>query len=315
VNEASQNIANIPALLSDVYDRFRTGRFEESESLLEEALTLDFEHEEVLVALKSAHFWRERVQRVDALDDDFERGEYLTNQWKAFVGFLRVKDVAPERAMFAVKQWVFGRALGCYLRVLEVTSGRDPELLFRIGSCYKGKGNYKQALEHFEASSHQRSDDPHILAELADCYALINEMSASKVFFREAFYLDPQQIELDSMECTMMRRLIEQVVALGKGGPDLLEWLPVYGVVYGVFNVKRELRSLEYGKLKQSIYALESSLADEGKGDGATVPKLLNRYFWLIDHYLAAGDDREKIDDALAKIRDINSSIYDQYIN
>ena len=315
MNDATRNVADISSLLNDVYERFRIGGFGETEDLLERALAVDYDNTEVLIAMKSAHFWGERVARLSDMADDFSRGEFLLKQWTAYLQFLEEEKNACEQGVFAVKQWVFGQALGSFMHLLESTGGQDPELLVRIGRCYKGKGNYKQALEYFESCSHQRTDDPQVLAELADCYAHINEMKASKVFFREAFFLDPQRVDLDSLESTMMHRLIERVESEGFAGPALLEWIPVYGVVYGVFNIKRELRSLEYGKLKQSIYALESTIADEGRTDITLEPRLLNRYFWLIDHFLTAGDDREKIDDVIAKIRKLNPSIYEQYIN
>ena len=314
-NDASPNVADISSLLSDVYERFRIGGFAETDDLLERALSADYDNAEVLTAMKSAHYWNDRVSRLSDIADDFSRGEYLLKQWVAFLQFLEAEQNVCEQGVFSVKQWVFGQALGYFMRLLETTDGQDPEILVRIGRCYKGKGNFKQALEYFEACSHQRTDDPQILAELADCYAHINEMKASKVFFREAFFIDPQRIDLDSLESTMIHRLVERVRGAGLGGPALLEWIPVYGVLFGVFNVKRELRSLEYGKLKQSIYALESTIADEGRKDFSLEPRLLNRYFWLIDHYLAANDDRDKIDDVIAKIKNINPTIYEQYIN
>jgi len=112
-----------------------------------------------------------------------------------------------------------------------------------------------------------------------------------------------------------MQRLIGRLDEIGYKSPELVEWIPVYGVLFGIFNVKRELRSLEYGKLKQSIFSLQSELSDEGKRSYATEPRLLNRFFWLIDHYIATGDSREKVDDVLRHIRDINHSIYEHYIN
>jgi hypothetical protein len=113
----------------------------------------------------------------------------------------------------------------------------------------------------------------------------------------------------------MIKRLIHSVRELNIEPPALAEWLPVYGVLYGVFNVKRELRSLEYGKLKQSIFALHSAFEEKGRADYTIEPRLINRYFWLIDHYLSSGDSREKVDEVIERIRDINPSIYNEYIN
>ena len=104
---------------------------------------------------------------------------------------------------------------------------------------------------------------------------------------------------------------------MGYAETVLKEWIPVYGVLLGVLNVKRELRPLEYGKLKQSIYSLEKRIQEGVKGSEyeALVPRLLNRYFWLIDHYVNAHENREWVEEVLNKIKMIDEHIYSQYIN
>ena len=301
--------------LKNVYRLLKNGVFGDAVALLEEALAMDFDNGEVVCALKCAGFWAERQVRYRDIQDAFERGEFLIKQWKAFQDFLDRNADNFEQGIFSLKQWVFGSALGDFLTLLDSPSGSDPEILYRIGKCYKGKGNYKQALEFLEASNHQKADDPRIIAELADCYAFIDEIKAAKIFFREAFFLDPQAVDVRALESMMIQRLVGKLRDMGITSPALAEWLPVYGVLFGVFNVKRELRSLEYGKLKQSIFSLQSSLEEKGKSDYTVEPRLINRYFWLIDHYLTSGDAREKVDEVLLRIREINPSIYDDYIN
>jgi hypothetical protein len=93
----------------------------------------------------------------------------------------------------------------------------------------------------------------------------------------------------------------------------LNEWIPVYGVLFDVLNVKRELRSIEFGRLKQSIYELERELR-EGTGNPDIIrPRLINRYFWLIDHYVAVKEAQGKIDEVLLKIRSVDTNVYHQY--
>jgi hypothetical protein len=43
------------------------------------------------------------------------------------------------------------------------------------------------------------------------------------------------------------------------------------------------------------------------------VPRLINRYMWLIDHYLTTGEPRERIDEVLARIRDIDPGVHADY--
>jgi hypothetical protein len=87
----------------------------------------------------------------------------------------------------------------------------------------------------------------------------------------------------------------------------------VYGAVFGVFNVKRELKAVEAGKLRQSIYQLENESREGGEDRATLVPRLINRYFWIIDYYIAAKEDRARIDEVLLKIRLLDQSIYKQY--
>jgi len=109
--------------------------------------------------------------------------------------------------------------------------------------------------------------------------------------------------------------LYQRVKGLGYESPALEEWIPVYGVLFGVFSVKRELRAIELGKLKQSIFSLENEIRIKAAEASVLIPRLINRYFWLIDHYVNVGEDTSKIDETLLKIKILDPQIYERYIN
>lgn len=140
-------------------------------------------------------------------------------------------------------------------------------------------------------------------------------MKTAKIFFREAFFIDPVKIEYAFLESLMIERLVDQMKDLGITGNEAKEWLPVYGVVYGVLNIKRELKPLELGKLKQSIFSYENRLNDNGDVGSETMPRLLNYYFRLIDHYICVNEERGKIEDILRKMKRLNNEIFMEYIN
>ncbi len=299
-------------ILNRVYLSFKDGLFQESAKLLEQALAIDFEYEGVAAALKCTNFWLEREEKLRSIGNAYERGEYLLAQWRLFAAFIgRIGDVS-ERCVYNLKHYVFQEALNSYLTLYNESDVNDADILLRIGRCHKGKGNYENAIEFFEAAGRQRHDDPVILSELADCYSLINEAKAAKVFFREAFFLDPQAVELPFLESPMIQRLVKRLREMGFEEPELKEWVPVYGVIFGLFNIKRELKPLELGKLKQSIYTLEKDV--EG-GKKHLAPRLINRYFWLIDHYISTHEDRSKIEEILRQIKTLDPLIYKEYTN
>ena len=300
--------------LESAYAYIKQQEFERAETELEKALGFDFENPETISALKCLHFWKDKYQRIAYIDTAFEKGEYLLKEWRNFYRFLERVKSATDQCLYSIRQAVFGAALEEFSGFHRNTDTLEPEILFRIGKCLKGLGDYQHAVEYIEKASQQKKDDAVVYAELADCYAFINEVKAAKAFFREALFLDPQAIDLQSLESLMIRRLIDEVEKNGLAGELLNEWLPVYGAIYGVFNVKRELRPLEYGKLRQTIHTLEQRISAEGP-QPALVPRLINKYFWLIDHYIVVKDTKEKIEEILSRIKSLDLEIYTAYVN
>ncbi len=306
----------------------RDGLFAEAVVALENLLEVDVEFPGAASALKCAGFWRECQEKEEAPLEGFERGEQLLGQWRLFQAFAaRLADV-PERCLFAVKQFAFSTALAEYgapeggpraaggapaLSALGEPGPEDPYLLLQIGRCCKGVGNYERAIECLERANRESREDARVLAELADCYSLVNESRAAKVFFREAFYLDPQAVDLAALESPLVQRLAARLREKGLREPQLNEWMPVYGTIWGVFNVKREMKPLEFGKLKQAIYQLEKERRHPGPEAERAKPRLINRYFWLIDHYRATGEPRERVEEVLARLRETDPEVHDEY--
>jgi hypothetical protein len=52
-------------------------------------------------------------------------------------------------------------------------------------------------------------------------------------------------------------------------------------------------------------------------GDGIApelrVPRLINRYFWLIDHYLNSGEQRKRIEEVLERVRELDPMVHIAY--
>jgi tetratricopeptide (TPR) repeat protein len=170
-------------------------------------------------------------------------------------------------------------------------------------------------LTYLEETAKVKKDDAEALAELADVYALVNEPRAAKAMFREALFLNPQKVDVRMLDSEMIKLLHDRVEELGYKSPELEEWIPVYGVLFGVFTVKRELRAIELGKLKQSIFSLENEIRDRPGEALLLSPRLINKYFWLIDHYVNSGEEKSRIDETLLKIKVLDPGVYERYVN
>lgn len=301
--------------MNQVYGSYKKGAIEESASLLNKAHSIDYDDQSVLTALKCTKFWLDRFEKLDSEADDYEKAEFLVKQWIVFAGDFTSSLIIPfENGLYSLKQGIFRTALKFYSRVREGENDPEPEILLRIGRCHKALGDFDRAIASLEKAMKRNSRSPLILAELADCYFMVDNIRNAKVFFREAFFINAQLVDVDLLEADIISKIVDELKNRGYSGKELKEWIPVYAVIFGVFNVKRELRPIEYGKLKQKIYSLKNEYQDSEE-KSLLMPKLINHYFWLIDHYLCINKDWETVEEILLNIKLLNIGIYEQYTN
>jgi tetratricopeptide (TPR) repeat protein len=304
-------------LIQAAYEKLKASDAEEAAELLERALKLDYENEEVKYALKCVNWWQDRAARIENIQNLYERGGFILSQLKQFYVFLdRFDEADYDQCQYATRRYVFSISLRCFEELLgDRINQFDPGLLLLVGRCYKGVGNYDESLKYLQQAIRFKREDAEALAEFADLNALLGEDRIAKAYFREAFFLDAAKIDLRSMESELILRLRDRVAAEhGYRGPELCEWIPVWGRLWGVFLIRRELKQVEAGRLKESIFSLEAERANNPEGDSLLRPRLLNRYFWLVDHYENTGADPALIEEVLLKIKVTDSEIYERYI-
>ena len=297
------------------YSLLRSGNPAEAKALLNGALVYELENQEILFTIACCNFWIDALDRANKLDNAFERGQSYCNEWKNFLQFLSREEKTFDRTLFAVRSGIFSLALACFN---QLAGEKDPvlkaEILRKTGLCYKKLGSYETARSCLAEANDVRSDSAATIAELADCYALCGEEKQAKVLFREAFYIDPQKIEPEFLDSELIQCLIRNVKQKGYSGAALMEWIPVYGHLHGVFTVKRMLRQQEVVRLKQEIYAKEMEIKDPSCQRNLLTPRLINLYFWLIDFYSAAKEDVSKMNDIVTRIKILDTEIYELYI-
>lgn len=303
-------------ILSSTYDFFEKGDPIQAKFALDVVYPNNLENKEIQFAMECANFWIPHMTRLNTLSTTLEKGEYLLTTWKHFSKFIQQKQTYFEKTLHVVNKGIFTQTLGFFQNFLkEPGISQSAGVFFKIGICQKKLGDYETAIAILRDANKKANDSAAILAELADCYALVGQEKMAKVLFREAFFIDAQEIDIELLESELIHCLYNQVKALNIKEKFIMEWIPVYGVIYGVFNIKRDLRAYEVAKLKQSIYALENELKDARSEHKLLTPRLINRYFWLIDYYTITQADKAKIKETLLKIKLLDSEIHEKYTN
>ncbi len=299
--------------LTNAYTQLEQGNPVKAREILAELLEYKLDNQEVTFAVWCCSYWADFIQQLPELEP-FERGEGLISHWKSFKSTLDRKTYKLDRTVFAVQKGVFSLALKNYIALSEEKNQmQKAEILRKTGLCYKKLGDYSKSLDCLRQANEFMPYSPAILAEMADCFALCGEEKQAKVLFREAFFIDAQRIDISFLDSELICCLIRTVQAKNITGSALLEWIPVYGKLYAVFTISRELRNQELGRLKQDIYAKENELKDPSSDEGILTPKLINMYFWLIDYYARTRDGSSKINDVLLKIKILDPEIHRLY--
>lgn len=285
----------------------------EASDLLKDALTIDLDDDTIVFAIKCCGFWTNTLNSLPNLSY-FEQGETLINQWKQFLFLTGKNDCLYEKILYSFRKGIFSLALESYSRAADEKDNRlKSEILRKTGLCYKKLGSYEVALNFLKEANSTLQGQAAVIAEVADCYSLCGETKNAKMLFREAFYIDAGKIDFFFLDSPLIRVLIEKVENLGYTGEALQEWVAVYGVIYGVFNVKRLLRSQEVIRLRQEIFAKESEMKDPGSNKEIIKPRLLNLYFWLIDYYILSKETSSNISEIMLKMKILDPEIHDLY--
>ena len=305
---------SVETLIRKAYDNLKEARPEEAFTALNEALKINFEHPEVKYALKCLTWWLQELSGIDEDKGPYSKGVGILLQWKNYYIFLETLGNNYDVCQYAIRRFVFSTALEALKLVKDDGMDRhDPELLLYMGRCYKGIGNYEEAAEYLGTAAGFRRTDASALAEFADVKALLGDITAAKALFREAFFVDPQAVDLNGMESELIKKLAVITKNAGKKDKEINEWLPVYGTLTGVLSVTRKLNQLEVTKLVQSIGTLENDLRSGPKNESELLPRLLNKYLWLMSHY-EMNKDKKGVSEIMLKIGLYDAAIYERYI-
>ncbi|MDR2864585.1 MAG: hypothetical protein LBV68_03125 [Spirochaetaceae bacterium] len=307
---------SIENLKKQAFQYLKEGKIEQALEALQEALRIDFDDAELLWTLKCLNWWLEKTKCLEKISAPYDRGFFIMSQWKGFYAFLDKIGQAYENSRYAIRHFVSSLALQSFEEALcDGVIRHDPFLFLQIGRCYKAIGDYDTALEYLKKAAGFMQESGEALCELADVNALVGETKQAKVLFREAFFVNPESIDIHEMESSVIVKLAESVRDLGVKPDMLSEWIPVYGTLFGVFSVKRELKLVELGKLKQAIFTLENDVRNNSEEKSMLVPRLLNKYLWLLDHYENTNEEGALMNEVLLKIKLIDPRIYERYMS
>jgi len=285
----------------------RNGDFAGAEDEFSLILQRDYDSSLAEFGLRVTRYWLPRVKHNQTTAEGYDRGVLLFEQWTKFEDFCRMQRVIDAQVVAAVRHYIFSQALEHLNKDASSSKRMDAKLLYMVALAYKKIGSYQNAMTAFERLLSFDIDNADVLAQLADFYVMTGQVPAGKVLFREAFKDCPDEIKLENIESDLFLHLIDLTRKSEPTVDDrtLLYWIPVYGRIYGILNISREITPGDFMKLKKQIITLERELGQLMEYDSILTAKLLNKYLLLYDYYGQCGRDivkRKEIEDNIKKI-------------
>ncbi|HBE04671.1 MAG: hypothetical protein A2096_12440 [Spirochaetes bacterium GWF1_41_5] len=299
--------------LKKIYAVIEEGRFETAEKMLEEIINMNIDAAEIYSSLKAVKFWINRRKKIDSSPGGLSKGDTLLSEWENFEKFVSAKGIEAKKTIAAVKKFVFRSVIDNYILDFQKREVADPALLLRIAGAFLANGEYARALDTLLYARKFKKKDAQIYALLGEAHYHLKNHKKARAFFREAFFINPAQVPVESLNAEIITDLRKKIEDEGFIRKEINLWLPVFAELYDIFSVKRRLERREYDELLQRIYKNEIEYNLDRKNRAIIEPILLYQYLYLIGHYQAenAGDADLKIANVQRKIKNINGQIYE----
>ncbi len=276
-----------------------------------EALRFIPEHQEQVNYI--LQFWQLRSRAFEKQLDELKRAAMIVHEWKVFYRlYLQVGlDIEYYRSL---REWVFTLLRGTCRKVLEGTQVAS-ELTYYLGVSHLMLREYQDAVNWANHAVQKEQQNMRYLALLACCWERLGHDYQARLLYREAYYQDPDAVETACLSSQIIDTVIERILHFRYPVESIQYWIPVFGRIFSLFNVKRALTTLEYSSLVKRVRQLESSLEGaQTQGDLSVLPKLLNGYLWMIDYHTALRKNQDRIQELESQLQDTDERVYQLYI-
>ncbi|MBN1898053.1 MAG: hypothetical protein JW827_04685 [Spirochaetes bacterium] len=296
-------------------DYIRNGEFNKALENMEDILNTSPDFPGLLEGIKSVKFWQNRWLKVMRTQPGKEQSDLLLDEWAQYEKYWNSFPSHSEKILITIKNLIYKKIIKNLIAAFKNSEVPNVTILIKMGMIFLEIDEYIKAIETLEYARMFKKKDSHILGLLAEAYARQGNIQKAKSLFREAFLYNPLEVDLGVIRSEMITDITKQIQEQ-KVDPKLLgEWIPVYGTVMNVFNIKRELSIEEINKLATEAEEMEKDFYNEKFNHETILPKLINRYLWIIDYYVFQSPNKEYTRIYMNKLKEVHPQIYERYFS
>lgn len=296
------------------------GSFRAAAERLDRLMDVNPDYPGLAAGYRAARFWLSRTEETALPSKGKKTADYLMSEWEAFEKYAQDKAMTGSAAFKAAMHFVYHTASENYrlaFMLQEDTSGNF-DLLLNLGSCFLRLGDYQKTVETLEYAAKSYNPNAKLLVILAEAYYHLKETSKSLLYFREAFFISPSDIDLDIITAEPIVELAEHIRTVRPDCLDVREWIAVYGFITGTLYVRKNVQNKrQVDMVKEQCYKLELSYQRLGKdqlNNNNVLPRLLARYLWLLDYFEFQENNYRDIEQIRDRLLQIDKPMFEDFL-
>ncbi|PKL41291.1 MAG: hypothetical protein CVV44_01260 [Spirochaetae bacterium HGW-Spirochaetae-1] len=303
---------------NDVLQLIKEGNFQGAVDKLDKLMNIDPDYPGLIDSYRTAKFWLNRDHEQRSLPDGKKTADFLMKEWEVYDEYAESKQMRESSAYRSVMVHIFYAASEQYRLafVKQEDATNDFDLLLNLGACFLRLGDYEKTIETLEYASKSYNSNARLLSLLAEASFHMGDVPKSLWYFREAFFIDPLEVDLSIIKASPVLDLAEMVRTEKKGCGDVREWIPVYGVIRDVLYVRKNLQERQIESIKEQIFSLEANFQRMNRDqieESNIVPRLINKYLWLLDFYEFQSYSFDNISQIRTRLVQIDGPLFEDY--
>lgn len=304
--------------LNEAYQLIEEGNFSRAVECFDDLLGVDPAYPGIAEGYRTAKFWSNRVKELKGMGYGLKAANFLMTQWETFDEYAAEKGLLSSVSYKSAMKFIFHKASEYYKSAFQ--NEEDPSanfnLLLNLGSCFLRLEEYKLAIDTLEYARSSHQSNAKLLSILAEAYFHENDIPKSMLYFKEAFFIDPSQIDLNLLKAKPLIEIISTIKESGRQFKDIREWIGVYGIISDVFYTRRNISKNQLENIEKDIYNLEVGFQNMGKEQieaSNVLPSLFSKYLWMIDYYTNQNYNFERISQIRERLLSIDRELFTDY--
>lgn len=304
----------------EIYQLISEGNFKEAIKKIDKLMNINPDYPGLVESYRTAKFWQNREKDLKKTEEGKMTADFLMEEWALYDDYASSRGMENTSAYKSAMKYIFFKASENYKLAFQRNeeTGNRLDLLINLGECFLRLKEYKNAVETLEYARNSYSASAKMMFILGESYYHLDDIPKSLLFFREAFLIDPSQLNLSIIDCKPVNDIVEIIKNSGKRYKDIREWIPVYGFIKDIFYIRRNINKHQLELLQNEVFSLEKNYvklnSDEIESTNI-LPRMINKYLWLLDYYIHQNINFDNSSQIRERLLNLDRELFEEFLN